>query len=229
MKHWWNDTDRVKQSARTNTCLLSQFHFFHHKFHVDRPGIESCLCKYSKAANHLKVVYLVFITGKPQHSAMSSTSFFIWVQWSRVREWLYERRHRSRNFVTSYQPDEGNTAHFRKVVIFIKTEEDWRIPKRLLSKRKLSKLLFSRSEMYVLLQESLTQLLCRLLIRCWGGVAVNICWLPKLKSSVSSGQVTCLSHCADKLSTYLPAHTDAFIYNIKTNASMRHYTEGRLQ
>jgi hypothetical protein len=38
MEHWWNDTDRGKLKYWEKN--LSQYHFVHHKTHMDRPGIE---------------------------------------------------------------------------------------------------------------------------------------------------------------------------------------------
>jgi hypothetical protein len=39
MKHWWNDSDRGK--LRYWERNMSQCHFFHHKCHMDLPGIEA--------------------------------------------------------------------------------------------------------------------------------------------------------------------------------------------
>jgi hypothetical protein len=38
MEHRWNETDRGKPMHSEKN--LSQFHFVHHKSHMDRPGIE---------------------------------------------------------------------------------------------------------------------------------------------------------------------------------------------
>jgi hypothetical protein len=38
MKNRWNKTDRENQITRGDT--LSQYHFVHHKSHMDLPGIE---------------------------------------------------------------------------------------------------------------------------------------------------------------------------------------------
>jgi hypothetical protein len=39
VEHWWNDSDRGK--LRHWERNLSKYHFFHHKRHVDWPGIEA--------------------------------------------------------------------------------------------------------------------------------------------------------------------------------------------
>jgi len=38
MWHWWNDTDTGKPKYLESN--LSQCRFFHHKYHMDWPGIE---------------------------------------------------------------------------------------------------------------------------------------------------------------------------------------------
>jgi hypothetical protein len=39
MEHRWNEIDRGKPKYSGKN--LSQYHFVHHKYHMDRPGIES--------------------------------------------------------------------------------------------------------------------------------------------------------------------------------------------
>jgi hypothetical protein len=38
-EHWWDDTDRGKPAYLEKT--LAQYHFVHHKSHVNCPAIES--------------------------------------------------------------------------------------------------------------------------------------------------------------------------------------------
>jgi len=47
MEHWWNDSDRGKLGHCDRN--LSQYHFFHHKRHMDWSGIESRPIRLSNA------------------------------------------------------------------------------------------------------------------------------------------------------------------------------------
>jgi hypothetical protein len=59
MEHWWNEIDRGK--TKYSGKILSQYHFVHHKSHMDGPRIEPGPPRWEVGECRLYISFLVLI------------------------------------------------------------------------------------------------------------------------------------------------------------------------